>query len=236
VAERKRSELDLLRIHVDAMYVHDQYSRIESINDWSGGVAPRFYLGRTREGNLWRFRSDLADEVVDELLGLCREEPAPTVASAAPDHRAEYLRILASHTPIETVYAGPTYWFPAVVAPEHPSVIIDSSNMRFLCGGLDEWIPDVAHQRPFMARIVDERAVSVCASVRISAKAHAAGVETLSEFRRQGYAVDVVGGWACEVSRLGAIPLYSTSWDNPASQGVAAKLGLSMFGNEFHVT
>ena len=82
----------------------------------------------------------------------------------------------------------------------------------------------------------DNRAVSVCRSVRITPQAHEAGLETLLEFRRRGYAKDVVIAWARAVQVMGATALYSTSWENIASQAVARKLKLEMFGSDFHVT
>jgi len=35
---------------------------------------------------------------------------------------------------------------------------------------------------------------------------------------------------------MGAIPLFSTSWENAASQAVAKKLRLAQYGADFHVT
>jgi predicted GNAT family acetyltransferase len=61
-------------------------------------------------------------------------------------------------------------------------------------------------------------------------------VETLPAARRRGHAVSVVAAWARAVKQIGALPLYSTSWDNVASQSVATKLGLSHFGVDFHVS
>jgi len=60
--------------------------------------------------------------------------------------------------------------------------------------------------------------VSVCCSVRITPTAHEAGVETHREFRGHGYAAHVVSAWASTVRDIGPIPLYSTSWQNTASQ------------------
>jgi predicted GNAT family acetyltransferase len=72
--------------------------------------------------------------------------------------------------------------------------------------------------------------------VRITHEAHEAGVETLPDFRGRGYATDVVAGWARLVRSLGAVPLYSTSWENAASQAVARKLRLVQYGADFHIT
>ena len=78
--------------------------------------------------------------------------------------------------------------------------------------------------------------MSICRSVRASARAHEAGVETLAGYRRCGYATSVVTAWAIAVRALNLIPLYSTSWNNVASQGVARRLGLVQYGVDYHVT
>ena len=46
----------------------------------------------------------------------------------------------------------------------------------------------------------------------------------------------MVIAWARAVQAIGATPLYSTSWENAASQAVARSLQLEMFGSDFHVT
>jgi predicted GNAT family acetyltransferase len=83
--------------------------------------------------------------------------------------------------------------------------------------------------------LAEGRAVSVCASVRIAPTAHEAGVETVSDHRRRGHAVAAVRAWAREVETGGALPLYSTSWDNHASRAVAARVGGELFGWEYCV-
>ena len=87
-----------------------------------------------------------------------------------------------------------------------------------------------------MAVIVDGQAAAVCASVRITDAAHEAGVETLEGYRRKGYAVAVVSTWASAVEKMGVLPLYSTAVENVASQKVAARLGLSQYGADFHIS
>ena len=89
--------------------------------------------------------------------------------------------------------------------------------------------------QPFLVIIEENKAVSVCRSVRITSQAHEAGVETLPGFRGKGYAADVVAEWASFVRSRGALPLYSTSWDNIASQAVARKLQLVSYGEDFHI-
>ena len=71
-----------------------------------------------------------------------------------------------------------------------------------------------------------DRAVAVCASARIGAQACEAGVETVPAYRGRGLAAAVTARWADEVRARGLLPLYSTSWDNLGSRGVARRLGM----------
>jgi predicted GNAT family acetyltransferase len=72
--------------------------------------------------------------------------------------------------------------------------------------------------------------------VRRTARAHEAGVETHPAFRGRGFAVRAVAAWARAVRATGVLPLYSTSWENHGSRGVARRLGLVQLGSDLHVT
>ena len=119
--------------------------------------------------------------------------------------------------------------------PLSPVVRVNAGNSDVLMGGFDEMIDEVQAWQPFFALIQDGRAVSVCRSARITAAAHEAGVESLPGFRGRGYAVKVTEAWAHEVQSLGRLPLYSTSWDNAASQAVARKLKLEFIGSDYEI-
>ncbi len=236
MTESQLSSIELMRLHVEALYTFNEQSRLCAVNQWDGGVVPRFFLGRTDAGNLWRFRDDMPDELAMALETLCRDEPATSTLSQPPVHQEKYARLLAADESVEQIYTGPAYWLPKNVIPDVYPVAMTAENAALLNGGLEDWLPDIPHRHPFMAMIEEGHAVSVCASVRMTDAAHEAGVETLKAYRRRGHAVKVVAGWAAEVRKIGAIPLYSTSWDNVASQSVAARLGASMFGTDFHIT
>ena len=230
------TEQELMAIHVRALFIHDANSRLLLVNEPDGGgPAPRLYLGRTRAGNLWRFRADLPASLIEELEALCVDEPAPAEFSPAPRHIEEYVRLLKTHAPVRKLYMGPAYHFTEYPEPSRPLQAITETNAEMLRGGFEELIAELPAWQPFLAIVEEGRAVSVCRSVRITSEAHEAGVETLPDIRGKGYAKDVVAGWARAVRSLGAIPLYGTTWENAASQEVAKKLGLAKYGFDFHV-
>ncbi len=228
------ADSELMRIHAETLFELNRDGRITRINDLSGRTAPRFFLGRTTSGNVWRLRADLPSDVIAKIETLCRAEPVGR--EPTPAYEKEYLRLLEAHAPVTRVWSGPAYWFPTASIRPTDSTSINGANAELLRGGLEEWLADVPHLRPFMAIVEDGHAVSVCASVRITNAAHEAGVETVENHRRFGHAVNAVAAWASEVQRLDALALYSTSWDNRASQSVAARLKLAMIGADFHVT
>ncbi len=197
-----------MAIHVQALFIHDTNSRLLLVNEPDGGgPAPRLYLGRTRTGNLWRFRADLPASLIEELEALCVDEPAPAEFSAAPRHIEEYLRLLETHAPVRKLYIGPAYHFTEYPEPSRPLQAITETNAEMLRGGFEDLIAELPAWQPFLAL----------------------------DFRGKGYAKDVVAGWARAVLSLGAIPLYGTTWENTASQAVAKKLRLATFGADFHV-
>ena len=225
------------------MFTHDANLRLLRVNDGIGSTAPRFYLGRTRRGNLWRFRADLPRDLVAQLETLCRDEPVVEDPALAPDHESIYRELLA---PIATSSSGPALRFPDLsdsggkAQAKMRATLVTTENAGLLRDTFDDWIPDVADSQPFLAIVDGDRAVAVCASVRITrsagAGAHEAGVETLAALRGRGLAVEVVNAWARAVAETGAIPMYSTSWENTASRRVAEKLGLVAYGCDFHIT
>jgi hypothetical protein len=242
MANERPDDHELMRMHVEALYRLDPRSRLTAVRYWSGGEAPRFFLGRTRLGNVSRFRADLAEPLIAQLERLAQSEPGDPADLAAllpePGQRTHYLAALSAQAPIARIWAGPAYWAAPEALPQlsAQAVAIGEDNADLLHGGFESWLADVPHQRPFMAIVDDRQVVSVCASVRVTAAAHEAGVETLPARRRRGHARDAVAAWIHAVRSVGATPLYSTSWENSASRGVAAALGLSLFGVDFHVT
>ena len=225
-----------MAIHVQALFTHDAHSRLLFVNEPGGGApAPRLFLGRTRVGNLWRFRADLPASLIEALEALCVDEPVGTAFHSNPRHVAAYVRLLETHAPVHTLWMGPAYHFTAYPEPSRPLLALTATHAERLRGGFEALVAELPAWQPFLALVEEGRAVSACRSVRITPAAHEAGIETLPDFRGKGCAPDVVAGWARVVQSLGAIPLYSTSWEKTASQAVAKKLHLVPYGADFHV-
>ena len=196
-------------------------------------ATPDFYVFRTTQRAVCYCGPRLAGDVVRALeSAVGRERGRPR---DWPLEYGRYLRRLESVAPVKSVRAGPLFRLTAPPAGGEAAVRITPGNADLLRGGLDEWLPDVASGRLICAVVVGGRAVSICASVRVGGPAHAAGVETLPEFRGRGLAAQAVAAWARRVLESGGAPFYGTTFDNLASLGVARRLGMPLVGSEFSV-
>lgn len=232
---------ELMIRHVEALYVHDGDGRIVRVNEHEGAPAPRFFLGRTAEGMVCRFRHDVDDltrrGLEAAVLADASLDDAGDPVAVAEASLARYAGILARTHAVERTEAGPAFAFPATLpAPGDAVVRVTAADAHVLQPLMPAWLPDVERSAPLFATVIDGRAVAVCASVRITPRAHEAGVETVAAFRGRGHALAVVAAWARAVRAMGAEPLYSTSWRNAASRAVTRKLGLLWFGSDLHVT
>jgi RimJ/RimL family protein N-acetyltransferase len=237
------SDHDLMLIHVRALYRHDDRSRLLAVNEPGNPrpddpPPPRLYVGRTREGLIWRFRQDLPESLVAELESLLAEEPVAADLSQPPRCLEALQAMLVQHGPLSGIWSGPAWHFPDQIsasepASEHEVVPVTTANddlVRLL--SLVLAAGDLPWRLPCLAIFDDSRLASLCFSARNTSTAAEAGVETLAEFRGRGYAPAVVAAWARVVRQEGRIPLYSTSWDNLASRSVARKLGLVLYGTD----
>ena len=232
------SDRELMRFHVEAEFSHDAEAQLVRVNEpnGTGAAAPRFFLGKTLDGVVVRFRHDVGNDVRRELKPAVAHDVQPESALDRPSDPAPYQAILSRVAPVERTWTGPAFFFPRELPMSDGTTIITDANADILRPHLEAWIPDVPLSQPMIALTVDGHAASLCASVRLTADAHEAGVDTAPPFRGRGYAAQVVVAWAREVRDLGRIPLYSTSWGNDASRAVARKIGLIQFGNDLHVT
>lgn len=232
------SDTELMKIQVEVLFTQDENGHLQYINEPIGDKkpAPRFFFGYTNEGSICRFRHDLPDNVVAQLKEVAAAEPMLVPSEQIPKSHRQFEDILQSHTPIERVWIGPAYRFPQYITPPTNVIRLSREHAGLLKKDFAEMVSELNNSQPYLAIIEDSQVVSICQSVRLSSRAHEAGVDTLTGYRQRGYAISVVAAWALAVRALNRIPLYSTSWDNVASQSVARRLGLVQYGVDYHVT
>ena len=233
-----KSHIELMKIHVEVLFTQNENGCLKRINEPDGDamVAPRFFLGHTKEGSICRFRYDLPENAVTQLKQIAAAAPMPMDSQKSPRCHSQFKDILQSHAPIEQVWYGPAYRFPERIEPPANVVRLSRENAGLLKGDFAEMVPELDDAQPCFAVVEVSQAVSICRSARLSSWAHEAGVDTLEGYRRRGHATSAVAAWALAVLALNLIPLCSTSWDNVASQSVAQRLSLMQYGVDYHVT
>ena len=225
-----------MRLHVEALFTHDSDGDLVGVNAPGGLPAPRFFLGRTVDGAVCRFRHDIDPDLRAELEAVVAGNGVEERVLDAPLDPSPYAAILARRAPVERTWLGPAFCFPDILPAASGTTLATEANARILHSFLAEWVPDVVVCHPMFALMIDGQAVSVCGSVRKTSAAHEAGVETAVGFRGQGHASHAVAAWAKAVRAMDRVPLYSTSWQNEASRALAGKLALVPFGNDLHIT
>ena len=235
------SPLELMDLQANALFTHDANGRmVTKAQPWDGtAAAPKFYLGRTTNGKVMtRFRHDVSASIIDKLEALLKNETPALAFDEMPVCKNQYLEILGE----TNCWGGPCWLVPAHAAQEKQDasepapVFITRHNINtFSVKGFEWLLDEIDVAEPCAGVIIEGRLVSLCRSVRRTPAAHEAGLETTPEFRGKGYAGMCVKSWAAAVKNLGALPFYSTSWNNGNSQKVAEKLGFYYVGNNFSI-
>ncbi len=231
------SHRDLLELQITTLFLLDPERRLLAINEPGTPRAPRFFLGRSTNGHRWRVRYDLPADVVHRLDQLCHAEPQRAPLAGPPEQAAAIRAVLAEDAPIIGEERGPAYWLP-IVSHVLPQVVLLSEAHAELVQNtfpwLVAWLADAANG-PVAAVIAQGSAVSVCFCSRITPHAAEAGVETLAAFCGKGAATAAAAGWAAAVQQSQRLALYSTSWQNHASQAVAKKLGAVLYAEDWSI-
>lgn len=220
----------LMQLHADVLFTYDPHGQMQQANEpWPDrGPAPLFFLGLPITGTpVCRYRYDVPDALVQTLETLAATTPATGIPAYPPQQVAQYQHLLQS----DKWEAGPSFLVPETFTVATPGIPLTAEHTTMLGPELAWLGPELDYVQPCAAVIADGQVASVCRSVRITAAAHEAGIETLPAFRGKGYAAAALAGWAAMVRKTGALPLYSTSWSNHASRSVARKAGLLCYGS-----
>lgn len=232
------SVTQLLTHHRHSLFCHTIEGRLQSINEQGYPAPPRFWMGRTAVGNQWAVRHDLSTQTVEALDTLCHAE-TPATDLRQPAEQADAIKaLLSTEAPIRHEYQGPAYWLPkpTVISPQ--TTQITTANAALLHRHFADLLEPYPYHEigPVTAVVEAGSAVAVAFCARIPGQAVEAGVNTHPDFRRRGYAAAVVAAWAQAVYESGCLPLYSTSWDNLASQAVALRVGAVWYGEDWSIS
>lgn len=228
-------------VHLDVLYERDDRGRLERVR--GGSVAtPLAHLLRTPFGNRWLIASRVPDDVAARLDTAFGDEPVldgdgwegtpPRCLDLARGLLAPFRE--GGTEPHE--YRGPAYAFPPDLAAIGDAEVYLPDGDLAPFPAVFEWVAtaSVVEQPIVVVRGKDGRVASVCHSARATSEGAAAGLDTAEAERRRGYAVAVTSRWAVEVRASGRMPVYSTWWENEASRGVARRLGLILFAEDWH--
>lgn len=216
-----------MEIHVNVLFKHDGLGRLTVTNEPPYDVAPRFFLGATKGGQVVRYLGTLGEDVIRTLQQVIETGSTPDLAAI--------IRVFNQSRSITEVGFGPAFAFPEVTDRSARVTEVTRANRELLRAHFPYTFEELEQRQPCFAVIHDDMAVSVCRSARQTSRAAEASLDTLAAFRGRGYGVDVSRAWAAAIQGQGRIALYSTSWDNFASQSVARKLQLIQYGTDVHI-
>lgn len=225
-----------MRLHVDALFIRDGSGRLKHLNVPLWPPAPLVYFGRVAGSVVCHYRRDLPDDLCGELTTLAGTSTTGIRSPEPPAFVGAVRDLLETHVAVGDAWAGLAYRFPEKFPASGDCIVVDRSNSSLLVGTFDDYIPELELVQPCVVLLVDGRPVTICHSSRQSPSAAEAGIETLPAYRRRGLGAQAVAKWASLVRESGRTPLYSTSWENTASQGLARSLGLTQYGTDLHLS
>jgi RimJ/RimL family protein N-acetyltransferase len=225
----------LIEIQLDVLFTRNAHGRLIATRDASPRPAPRVFLGRSAERNVWAVHEHVDERTRSKLEQLLSAEPRCVAANVGqePLCRAHVLELLR---PVAIEYRGPAY----VLGDDLPR---DDRAREITAGESSAWLDAFPWLReefeavaPVAIAFEAGEPAAICHSPRgLTTAAAEAGVETIERFRGRGLAAAAVACWARAVQRSGRLALYSTSWDNAASQAIARRLSARLYGEDWHV-
>jgi hypothetical protein len=220
----------LMKRRADVLYRHDARGRMVESNEPKPEPAPRLFLGRTLAGDVVRFGQTVPAALAGQLTEIVMRQPPATDLCASFEARDALVAALEQHSPIAWEGSGPNYRFPDAIAMPSEAVQVTEATFDLVRDTFPWLYHDLPGWGPAFVVVRDGAAVSACFTARIGPIVCEAGVFTLAEFRGRGHAATATAAWGAGLQAMGRVPLYSTSWDNVASQSVAGRVGLIQYG------
>lgn len=222
------SDFELMRHHVKVLFKHNTENRITVVNEPPYDVAPLIFIGATKEGSVVRYSNSLNADIVEKLEHVTRTNPTDL---------GKVIKVLSIDYELNDLSFGPAYVFPDVRGRSiRKAIKVTYENKDLLKPHFPYTYEDFDDKQPCFVIVEDNIVVSICCSARKTLIADEASVFTHEDYRGKSYGIDVTNAWAAEVQKQGRIALYSTSWDNFASQSLARKLQLVQYGTDIQMS
>lgn len=223
------TDLELMERHVKVLFKHDLENRITLVNEPPFEQAPLISMGVTKYGNVVRYSNTLKEDLIEKLNKV--------INTNASINLAEIINKLSMAHQFNDFSIGPAYVFPDVCDRIHTKTIqVTHENKELLKPYFPYTFEDFEYKQPCFVIVENNIPVSICCSARKTEQADEASLFTHEEYRGRGYGLEVTTAWAKEVQKQGRLALYSTSWDNFASQAVAKKLKLYQYGTDIQMS
>jgi hypothetical protein len=140
------------------------------------------------------------------------------------------------HVDIAEIEIGPAFYIPQMPVKASDVFEINQWNRDALEPRFGYTYRHLDQLQPCIAKVIGDKAVAICRTVRRSSFGLEGGVDTILEFRTRGFGAETVASWAAKVWSLGFIPCYSTQWENKASLALARKLGMIQYATDILVS
>lgn len=217
---------ELLEIEVETLFSHVTRAGMDlmvATNGHISAAAPRFFLGRTFNGVVWRIRQDVDTLTANRLSELAASENMNGQLNNPPHHHLEYQDLLGFGSSLE-MESGPAYRLNSIGQSKVDTMSVGWNYSELIETQFPELVDKINYDQPCRVVEIDGEVVSVCYCERWGNRGAEAGVATLAEHRRNGYATSVVSDWARDVANLDKEAFYSTTWQNAPSQEVVRNL------------
>lgn len=236
----EQSDLELMRIHFRNEYKINDLGRVTGVNHWSGGRSAGLLFGRTKNSNHWHFGHHISPEIRSELNLSCRQESLGTDKPLRfKEHYASVLGQALGHYDIYDSWVFCKKNPPAELEAEATIVEISPHNQSVLEENFSAMLgfsgKAIATDTPIFAKLIDNKAVSLCNSARISELGAECYISTAPEYRNQGYATKITKHWANTVYASQKIPFLNTTLDNKATIAIANGIGFDLVGRVLRI-
>lgn len=216
------TDLQLMKMHIEVLYQQTASGKLTVINEPPFEQAPLVFLGVTKDGVIQKYAQQVDDLFEKRLKNI--------VNNQKDDLLVGVINQISNRVGLHEFTMGPTYLFPKIENSDEDVLLITDENKQLLQADFRFIYSDFTMKQPCVVVLKDDKIVSLCCSARQSNDAAEASVYTMKADRGKGYGAAVTRAWAQQIQQQGKVALYSTTWDNFASQGVARTLGLKQYG------